>query len=348
MSDNDAMQDMSLASMIETLHSRRFQWKALTQRQKMILRYFWACETEHDYAADLEELSGAWWDHDQEIEGPQCLLKQGYNMLVDHLVQGLDVQLEQHVSEIRANPDLEERSVSVTLKSSVVETCDYCICTVPLGVLKMNAIKFDPPLPLPKVEAIKRLDMATLNTVALRFSTCFWRTNTASDDIHRPAETSENHYFDVVPLEPNITSSEGPLPSYFFNMHAVTGANTVVAYYVGTAGKKSEALEDADLAEHSEKVFRRMFPQEQQQDSMLVEYARSAWANDPYSGGSYSYVPCGGWPEDYDALAAPTAGDRIFFAGEATNRQYPSTVHGALISGRRVARQLLKIFKAKK
>ncbi|MYJ41233.1 MAG: FAD-dependent oxidoreductase, partial [Acidimicrobiaceae bacterium] len=33
-------------------------------------------------------------------------------------------------------------------------------------------------------------------------------------------------------------------------------------------------------------------------------------------------------------------GERLFFAGEATHSRFPSTVHGALLSGRRAARQI--------
>ena len=42
---------------------------------------------------------------------------------------------------------------------------------------------------------------------------------------------------------------------------------------------------------------------------------------------------------DRVALGAPVAG-RLFFAGEATEPDYSSTVHGAYRTGRRVARQV--------
>ena len=39
---------------------------------------------------------------------------------------------------------------------------------------------------------------------------------------------------------------------------------------------------------------------------------------------SYSYIKIGASGLDYDTMAAPHT-DRIFFAGEATNRHFPQT-----------------------
>ncbi|GJP31562.1 hypothetical protein CLOM_g13304 [Closterium sp. NIES-68] len=52
--------------------------------------------------------------------------------------------------------------------------------------------------------------------------------------------------------------------------------------------------------------------------------------------GAYSYVPVGASGRDYDLLARPVQA-RLFFAGEATSREHPDTVGGAMLSGRREA-----------
>ena len=63
------------------------------------------------------------------------------------------------------------------------------------------------------------------------------------------------------------------------------------------------------------------------------------WAGDPYARGAYSYIPVGGLDAPAE-LAAPVEG-RLFFAGEATDTAGdPGTVHGALRSGERAAREL--------
>ena len=90
------------------------------------------------------------------------------------------------------------------------------------------------------------------------------------------------------------------------------------------------------------------------------------WRADPWARGSYSYVKVGSSGTDYDLLASPvkpktqaneakfddTEGEdeeervmpRLFFAGEHTIRNYPATVHGALLSGLREAGRIADYF----
>jgi monoamine oxidase len=63
------------------------------------------------------------------------------------------------------------------------------------------------------------------------------------------------------------------------------------------------------------------------------------WSTDPFSRGSYSSLASGSRPEDRDDLRAEIAG-RLFFAGEATSRAFPATVHGAVLEGRSAAERI--------
>jgi monoamine oxidase len=64
------------------------------------------------------------------------------------------------------------------------------------------------------------------------------------------------------------------------------------------------------------------------------------WQADPFARGAYSYVRVGG-EGARQVLAAPLR-DTLFFAGEATDPEQAGTVAGALQSGTRAARELLK------
>ncbi len=63
------------------------------------------------------------------------------------------------------------------------------------------------------------------------------------------------------------------------------------------------------------------------------------WSRDPYTRGAYSYVTVGGL-EKLAPLARPIA-DTLYFAGEGTDTEgHTGTVHAALATGERAARQI--------
>ena len=70
-----------------------------------------------------------------------------------------------------------------------------------------------------------------------------------------------------------------------------------------------------------------------------ADVVRTNWSRDRFALGSYSHQPVGATPELRALLAAPVD-NRIFWAGEATSTAAPSTVHGALESGRRAAAEI--------
>lgn len=79
----------------------------------------------------------------------------------------------------------------------------------------------------------------------------------------------------------------------------------------------------------------------QAKNQKLLGYIRTNWSRDPYTYGSYSYVPKGARRSDIRALEQPID-NKIFFAGEATFPNYNSTVHAAYESGLRAANSILQ------
>ena len=69
-------------------------------------------------------------------------------------------------------------------------------------------------------------------------------------------------------------------------------------------------------------------------------YIRTNWSKDPFTFGAYSYIAKGSGIEDLEIAGAPIH-DRIFFAGEAMNTNYQSTVHAAIESGRENAQKII-------
>ncbi|KAF6163220.1 hypothetical protein GIB67_025084 [Kingdonia uniflora] len=77
-----------------------------------------------------------------------------------------------------------------------------------------------------------------------------------------------------------------------------------------------------------------------------VQTLCTKWGSDPLCYGSYSHVRVGSSGDDYNMLAE-SVGGRLFFAGEATNRQHPATMHGAFLSGLREASCILHATKSR-
>ena len=80
---------------------------------------------------------------------------------------------------------------------------------------------------------------------------------------------------------------------------------------------------------------------------------RTLWGSDPYSRGSYTFLPPGATNEDYQMLQYPinensesytideTDTMRLFCCGEHTTSFHPSTAHGAYLSGLRAAKEVI-------
>ncbi|MFJ3053070.1 FAD-dependent oxidoreductase [Pseudomonas nitroreducens] len=90
-------------------------------------------------------------------------LPQGYSQLVAHLAQGLDIRLNQPVA------DIDWSGAKVRASD---ESWDFCICTVPIGVLR--DIHFNPPLPPAQQDALEHLGMGRLEKVVLQFEKRWW------------------------------------------------------------------------------------------------------------------------------------------------------------------------------
>ena len=124
----------------------------------------------------------------------------------------------------------------------------------------------------------------------------------------------------------------------FFNYHASLMKPILLVLFGGEAAEDVEAKDWS--VESIVAVLRRMFGDV---GKLLFSHATS-WKCDKHIRGSYSYVPVHGSKDDYELLAKPIGS--LFFAGEATNRNHPSTVAGAMLSGMREAGFIAQSFSA--
>ncbi|CAF1070962.1 unnamed protein product [Rotaria magnacalcarata] len=283
-------------------------------------------------AAPLNCLSLKFWDQDDEYEFTGCHLtvRNGYSNLPVALCENQNIRLKRIVKKITYNKSAVEVSVEngEDSKNDMIETyrAEAVLVTVPLGVLKENVIIFDPPLPEDKQSAIERVGFGNLNKVVLCFDKIFWDAN--------------HTLFAHVNAS---TSSRGEL----FLFWCFTKPPILIALVAGDAANVVECATDDVIIGRTLVVLRNIF------GSVAVPSPKESlvtrWKSDPFARGSYSYVAVGASGDDYDTLARPVEypGDkipRVYFAGEHTNRNYPATVHGALLSGLREARRVADAF----
>ncbi|MBW4493525.1 MAG: FAD-dependent oxidoreductase [Oscillatoria princeps RMCB-10] len=302
--------DISIAEAVE----RILQGANLTPQQRIILNWQLTSNVVVETGTDLQNLSLMAYDEDEAFGGDDYLFPGGYDAIIQGLAKGIDIQLRQKVTGIEYG----NKGVTVKTERGSFQA-DAAVITLPLGVLKSGSVTFSPPLPERKRAAISRLSMGVLNKVVLKFPKIFW-----------PADNDMIGY--ISPQSKDF--------SEFVNLHRHTSAQVLVALTGGSFARELEQLSEREVGERVMKLLRRAHGNGIPNPEAIL---RTRWAADPFSFGSYSQIPVGSSIGDLEALAEPVA-DRLFFAGEATSQNYPSTVHGAFLSGIREAEQIGKGF----
>lgn len=264
-----------------------------------------------DCAADSSTLSSCYWDEGHELFGSgDSVFLHGFQALTDRLAEGLDIRLNARVEQIGYGPQ------EVSIQTSQGEfTGDRVLVTLPLGVLKSGLVAFDPPLPERKLSAIGRIGVGTLAKVRLQFDRMFWPDTTYVFGMPRGA---------------------GEGCTVAVNKGAIDGCPELILLIGGETGRQVEAMTEQEARTWAMNQVRAAFGPGVP-DPVAIQL--TAWTNDPFARGSYSYIAVGCQPADLATLAEPV-GDRLFFAGEATSNNQWATAHGAYLSGLREAARI--------
>ncbi|KAK9429613.1 flavin-containing amine oxidoreductase-domain containing protein [Lipomyces doorenjongii] len=313
----------------------------LTAQDLRLINWHYA-NLEYANATSVHNLSLGSWDQDDgnEFSGKHTMLENGGYMLVPRALYlfptRLDVRFKSSVQSVEydGSKDSGRKQFTVTMHSGDHISADRVICTVPLGVLKAGSISFQPDLPEKKKESIQKLGFGVLNKVVLVYDRSFWDPDKDIVGVARDNSGSAN------PLDQD-SYREGRGRFYmFWNCTKVVGKYCLVALMAGHAAFDTSRHPDEVLIRDATHVLSRMYPAASIPHP--TETIITRWHQDPFTRGSYSYVGPNATGEDYDILAAPTCDDNLFFAGEATSRTHPATVHGAYLSGLRAAEEVFR------
>lgn len=272
------------------------------------------------------------WSGDTAAQSSVGRPRGSYATLIDHMARGLDpkwvdLRLECAVRSVRWCRGRVE--VHVERNGAIgMMRARAAVVSLPLGVLQAAAaddpaaVRFDPPL-ADKRAALVELAMGSALKVMLRFREPFWETI----DGGRYRDASFFHQ-----AGPGFRTFWTALPRRTTWLNAWVG---------GTRAAEFAREPDEAIIAHAVESAQALFGDRADVRALLVEGRLHNWDRDPLSRGAYSYV-CVGGGDARGELAKPLA-NTLFFAGEATDDTgEASTVAGAIASGQRAAREVIK------
>ncbi|XP_062097101.1 lysine-specific histone demethylase 1 homolog 1 [Humulus lupulus] len=313
--------DVALGTVLEAF--RKVYGVAEDPEERMLLDWHLA-NLEYANASLMSNLSMAYWDQDDpyEMGGDHCFIPGGNETFIRALAEDLPIFYNRTVESIRYGSD------GVLVYAGGQEfRGDMVLCTVPLGVLKKGSIEFVPELPQRKRDAIQRLGFGLLNKVAILFPYNFW-----GGDIDTFGHLSKD------------PSMRGEF-FLFYSYSSVSGGALLVALVAGDAAIRFELMSPVESVRRVLNTLKGIFNPKGIAVPDPIQAVCTRWGKDNFTYGSYSYVAVGSSGDDYDILAESTGDGRVFFAGEATNKQYPATMHGAFLSGMREAANIFRVAK---
>ena len=135
----------------------------------------------------------------------------------------------------------------------------------------------------------------------------------------------------------DVGCGTGDALRYLDGFERYLGRPVLLSFNAGRFGEQIEAWTDEQIVAGAMDTLRRIYgvgiPPP-------TGYQLTRWKTDPYALGSYSFYQVGATPTSRRDLGASVSG-RLFFAGEATSLDSPSTVTGAYESGQDAAEALL-------
>ena len=253
---------------------------------------------------------------DEEQEEPaQFRIANGYDALIEWLRAGIDPSRSvlHHGTEV-AQVSWRRGSVEAVTKRGETFHARTALITIPIGVWKSAAaIRFDPAL-RDKERALRKLEVGHVVKIVFSFRERFW-------------DADRNFVHSGDPLVPTWWTTAPVRSSMLTGWSGGHAADRLLA----TNDVVNRAL---DSLASVLRVKRKKI------DSLLDSARTHDWQSDPFSRGAYSYAGVGG-EHAHDAVARPIDGT-LFFAGEATSSDQTGTVAGAIATGRRAAKQLLR------
>ena len=263
---------------------------------------------------DFSNYSCKDYNFDYELpESGEWHCKEGYGSLVADMYKEIPVQLNTKVSEINWSGS----GVKVVTNKGTIDA-KKCIITVSNGVLSSGQIKFTPTLDVKKEESFSKISMGHYNRITLKFKKLF-------------KKNVKDYY-----LYYNIDSQNAPSPKGVVGSINVSDTSLCMFDPGGDFGKELAKEGDKASLDFTMNELRKIFGSKVDKD--LIKSHVINWSDNPLFLGSWASAEPGAFK--YREILRQTVGDRLYFAGEATAKDW-GTVAGANDSGIEIAKNLV-------
>jgi len=234
---------------------------------------------------------------------------EGYGSLPKSLSNGLDIRLDSKVETIVWN----DQSVRVRFNGGQELEARAVVSTLPVGVLKSGAVRFEPELPKSKKHALSFIEMGPIIKILMHFKEDLWP-----------------RWMEMA------AAATGPVNLYWSVFRNVKDSpSAMIAYSIGPRAEALSKESDDKVVEIVMDDLKRMFPKSAPHEA-LIKTRIINWGKDPFAFGGYTYLRPGGRGARESLRATDTGA--LFWAGAGTESQPISElVETAYLSGLRAA-----------
>ncbi|RVD81497.1 uncharacterized protein DFL_009361 [Arthrobotrys flagrans] len=230
----------------------------------------------------------------------------------------------------------------VYTKDGEVYTADAVLCSIPLGSLKQDRVKFDPPIPEKIRQSIKHLGYGSLEKTYITFPKAFWMDGPSYFIFLADSTASDRKTTAAISLA-HIAPPHNQ-PTLLFYTHGATSKHlTSILQFSSPQESRSKILSFFHPYISKLPNYSPSNP-----DCVPRDYVSTNWLNDEYAGnGSYTNFPVGlvDGVEDVKVIEEGVEGWRVWFCGEHTAPLLGlASVSGAYWAGERAARRCLGAF----
>lgn len=274
---------------------------------------------EIEQRADLKKLSLLSWEFITPLMGNDGIMPDGLNSLVNQLMEDVDISYNSEVIAIDYSTD---KVRVITSDEEIIAS--QVLITIPVSVLSSNRIKFNPPLPEHKTKALDEIGDYNCEKLIMEFPKRFWTRKIREPFGKFSVVSSEEIFYLFIDV---TYKKKNSIP-------------TLMTYISQTSLTNLKDLKDDAIVNKCMKLLKKVFSG----DGNVPEPTKwllTHWSKDMHGGSYGSFIKVGGSQSSFDNLAS-TVDNKIYFAGEATFRNIPSTITGAYLSGLREAAKIVK------